>query len=134
MKENDNIILFDGVCNLCCGIVKFVIKRDSDAIFRFASHQGMQGQELLKRFDLPEDDLDSFVLIKNDLVFLKATASLEVFKSIGWPWKVFYVFILIPEPLRNGIYGFIAKKRYRWFGRKESCMIPSAEIMDRFLD
>jgi len=134
MGEKDFIILFDGVCNLCNGSVQFVLKRDKAAFFKFASLQSDTGQDLLKRFDLPTDDYNSFVLIEQRSVFTKSTAALRVARKLdGW-WRFLYVFMVIPRPVRDAVYGFIARNRYRMFGKRETCMIPQPEWKSRFLD
>ena len=131
--KESRILLFDGVCNLCNSIVQFTIRRDPEGKFKFASLQSESGQELLKKFGLPTDDFDSFVFIKGDKYFLKSSAGLHVLKELGGVWKLFYVFIIIPQPLRDIIYSMIAKTRYRVFGRRETCMVPTEEIRGRFL-
>ncbi|MEA4936378.1 MAG: thiol-disulfide oxidoreductase DCC family protein [Paludibacter sp.] len=136
--ENDSgsyILLFDGVCNLCTGIVKFVIKRDRRKVFRFAALQSQSGQALLKKFDLPVADFDTFVLIIGDKYYTKSTAVLHVLKALGGGWKMLYIlYQIIPQSLRNFIYNKVAGTRYRIFGKKETCLVPSQEIKDRFLE
>ncbi len=132
MNENP-IILFDGVCNLCNSSVQFVIKHDEQKIFRFAALQSPTGQSLLKKYNLASINFDSFVLIKNDKVFLKSTAALMVAKQLTGIVRLMYAFIIIPDFVRNIVYNFIAKNRYKWFGQQESCMIPTTELKNRFL-
>jgi predicted DCC family thiol-disulfide oxidoreductase YuxK len=132
--NNSPVILFDGVCNLCNGAVQFVIKHDEKGQFRFASLQGEHGQQLLKQYNLSRVDLDSFVLIQGDVAYSKSTAALLVAKQLKGVVKSLYVFRIIPAFIRDGIYNFIARNRYRWFGRKESCMIPSVDLRARFLN
>lgn len=133
MKQS-SIILFDGVCNLCNSSVQFVIKHDKDKKFMFASLQSTAGQLLLKQFDLPLQDFNSFILIENEKVFLKSTAALMVAKQLKGAVKLLYGFIIVPPFIRNGAYNFIAKNRYKWFGKKESCILPTAELKARFLN
>ncbi|MBN4056697.1 thiol-disulfide oxidoreductase DCC family protein [bacterium AH-315-J21] len=133
MCNSKPILLFDGVCNLCNYFVQFTIKRDPNAKFRFAALQSSAGQALLKESDLSDDDLDSFVLIKDDKCFVKSSAALHVFKEIGGFWKVFYVLIIIPRPLRDVLYKIVAKMRYRVFGKRDTCMLPTPDIEKRFL-
>jgi predicted DCC family thiol-disulfide oxidoreductase YuxK len=128
------ILLFDGVCNLCNHTVQFVIKRDTKAKFRFASLQSVSGQNLLKKFGLPLDDFDSFVLIKGDKYYLRSTAGLHVLKELGGIWKFFYALIIFPRPLRDFVYNLVARTRYKTFGKSDSCIIPTSEIKERFLD
>lgn len=130
---NQAVLLFDGYCNLCNGLVQFVLKADKKKKFLFASLQSESGQALLKKFDLPINDLNTFVLIIDDKYYIKSTAGLLVLKELGGFWKLFYVFILIPRPLRDFVYNKIAKYRYKIFGKRNTCMIPTTELNDRFL-
>ena len=134
VNNEKRILLFDGVCNLCNGIVQFVIKRDSIGKFKFASLQSESGKQLLKQFGLPTDDFDSFVFINGDKHFLKSTAGLQVLKEIGGFWQVLYIFIIIPKSFRDSVYHLVANNRYRVFGKREKCMIPTLEMEQRFLD
>lgn len=134
MENNTQIILFDGVCNLCNGFVQFLIKRDKKARFKFASLQSASGQSLLLKFGLPTADFHSFIYIKGDNYYTKSTAALNVLKDIGRQWQLFYVFILIPKFIRDFIYSAIAKKRYKLFGKRETCMVPTPDINNRFLE
>ncbi|MES2140896.1 MAG: thiol-disulfide oxidoreductase DCC family protein [Bacteroidota bacterium] len=134
MNNNNQIILFDGVCNLCNGLVQFLIKRDPKAKFKFASLQSASGQTLLHKFGLPKDDFHSFVYIKGDNYFIRSAAGLNVLKDLGGLWQFFYVFIVIPGFIRDFIYNSIAKKRYKFFGKRDSCMVPTPEVKQRFLE
>lgn len=134
MAENQKIILFDGVCNLCNGSVQFVLKRDRDGVFKFASLQSDFGGGILTRYGLPTDDYNSFVLVEGDRIYTKSTAALRVARNLGGFWNLLYGLIVIPSVLRDAVYGFIARNRYRWFGKRESCMIPQPEWKSRFLD
>lgn len=127
------ILLFDGVCNLCNGFVQFIINRDPKGKFKFAPLQSESGQALLKQFSLPTDDFDSFVLIKDDKYYLKSTATLHVLKELGGVWKLFYSLIVFPRALRDFVYNIVAKSRYKLFGKRESCMVPTDDIKGRFL-
>ena len=136
-KKNETdraVLLFDGVCNLCKPLVIFVIKRDPQGKFRFASLQGDAGQDLLKKFNLATDDFDSFIYIADDQYYTKSSAALKVCQGLGGLWQLLYPLILIPKPLRDVCYQWIAKNRYRWFGKKDTCMIPSPDIKKRFLE
>ncbi len=133
-QENSPILLFDGVCNLCNGLVQFTIERDPQGKFKFASLQSNSGQSLLKKFNLPTDDFDSFVLVNGDKHYTKSTASLRVAKGFGGFWALFYGFIIIPKPLRDSVYNLIARNRYRWFGKQETCWMPTPELKARFLE
>ena len=128
------IILFDGVCNLCNSSVQFVIKHDRSENFLFAALQSQTGQALLKQYNLPQQGFDSFVLMQNEKVFLKSTAALHVAKQLNGPAKLLYGFIIVPAFIRNAVYNFIAKNRYKWFGKKDSCMMPTPTLQSRFLN
>lgn len=132
MKQQP-IILFDGVCNLCNSAVQFTIKHDKKKQFMFAALQSDTGQQLLKQYQLQQENFSSFVLIKDGQVFLKSTAALMVAKQLNGLIKLLYGFIIVPAFIRNAVYNFIAKNRYRWFGKKESCMMPTQELTARFL-
>jgi predicted DCC family thiol-disulfide oxidoreductase YuxK len=128
------VVLFDGVCNLCNGSVQFIIKRDRKKIFRFASLQGKAGQEILQRYNLSRTDFNSFVLLEDGNVYTRSTAVLRMLKRLGGGWKLLYGFIIIPKFMRDGAYNFIARRRYKWFGKKEECWIPTPNLRERFLD
>ncbi|MDY7081617.1 MAG: thiol-disulfide oxidoreductase DCC family protein [Halobacteria archaeon] len=129
------VLLFDGVCNLCTSSVEFVIKRDSGAKFKFASLESEAGKRLLEEFDLADtDDFDSIILIEGDDYYTKSTAALKVARQLGLPWSLLYVFVIVPKFVRDGVYDFIANRRYNWFGKKDECMVPSSDVKDRFLD
>jgi predicted DCC family thiol-disulfide oxidoreductase YuxK len=127
------ILLFDGVCNLCNASVNFVIKRDTHNRFLFASLQSETGKQLVKKFSLSES-LDSFVLIENGIAYTRSIAALRVLKKLGGIWSLSFVFMIVPSFIRNGVYNFVSRNRYRWFGKKESCMIPTAELKKKFLE
>lgn len=127
------IILFDGVCNLCNSSVQFIIKRDSQAHFLFASLQSEIGQAILREFGLNTSDFDTFVLIENGKAYTKSTAALKVVKKLEGAWKYFYIFNVIPTVIRDLFYIFVAKNRYRFFGKKEYCMLPQPELKSRFI-
>jgi predicted DCC family thiol-disulfide oxidoreductase YuxK len=122
MINNENILLFDGFCNLCRRLVNFIIKRDKKAKFLFVSLQSASGQSLLKKFGLPTDDFDSVVYIRSDKYFLKSSAILHILKEMGGIWKLFFIFIIVPNFIRDFIYKIIAKTRYKIFGRHDSCV------------
>jgi predicted DCC family thiol-disulfide oxidoreductase YuxK len=134
MCNNENyILLFDGVCNLCVSVVNFTIKRDSEEKFKFAALQSESGQALLKKYNLPTNEFGSFVFIKGENYFLKSSAALHVLKELGGVWKLFYLFMIVPGPLRDFIYNIVARTRYSLFGKRDSCMIPTPEVKRRFL-
>jgi predicted DCC family thiol-disulfide oxidoreductase YuxK len=128
------IILFDGVCNLCNRSVQFIIKRDKKKLFLFASLQGKTGRELLQKFNLPVNDINSFILLEGDSLFKRSSAALRIAKRLSGGWKLLYGFMIIPRFIRDAVYNLIAKNRYKWFGKKEGCMVPTAELKERFLE
>jgi predicted DCC family thiol-disulfide oxidoreductase YuxK len=127
------IILFDGVCNFCNGAINFIIKRDRKRIFRYAALQSDAGQQLLKQYNLSTNDLDSFVLIYKGNSYKKTSAALNVASMLGGAWKLSGVFRIFPSSIRDVAYNLIANNRYRWFGKKDSCMIPTQEVRSLFL-
>ena len=133
MKEKP-LILFDGVCNLCNQSVQYVIQHDPEGIFNFASLQGETGQQLLKKYNLPVNDFNSFVLVENEKVFINSTGALKVAKRLNGMVRLLYGFIIIPPFIRNAVYNLIARNRYKWFGKKDSCMVPSPALKTRFLN
>jgi len=133
LSERHPIVLFDGVCNLCDGFVQFVMKRDKAGAFRFAPLQSEAGRTLLRHFNLDEAAMDTVILIENGTIHTKSTAALRTARNIGGVWGLAYVFIILPKFIRNSVYDFIAKNRYRWFGKKDACMIPTPEVRARFL-
>lgn len=132
--DNKSIILFDGICNLCNSAVQFIIKRDKNNHFLFASLQSDVAQELLLHFKLKNSDFDSIILIDNGKLFTKSTASLQISKKLDGLWKYLYILIIIPEFIRDFFYTLLSQNRYKWFGKKDSCMIPNRRIKNRFLD
>ncbi|MEH7444512.1 thiol-disulfide oxidoreductase DCC family protein [Bacillus sp. JJ1122] len=126
------VILFDGVCNFCDASVQFILNRDPKGIFQFASLQSEAGQNLVKKHNVPAD-VDSMILIEDDKVYYKSTAALRISRHLQGTWKWLYGFTIIPSPIRNIVYDLIAKNRYKWFGQKESCMLPPPNIRKRFL-
>jgi len=127
------VILFDGVCNLCTGSVQFILKRDKEKRFLFTSLQSNYGQELLKRYDLPADTFNSFILYQDGKVLTRSTAALEMFQQLkGWKWVK--IFRIVPKFIRDAVYNLIAKNRYKWFGQKNECWLPTPDLKGRFLD
>lgn len=128
------VLLFDGVCNLCNGFVQWVIERDPAGEFSFAALQSDAGQTLLERHDLPTADFDTVVLVEGDDYFTKSTAALRVARRLGLPYSLLYAFVVVPRFLRDRVYDLVAEHRYRVFGRRDSCMMPTPERRDRFLE
>jgi predicted DCC family thiol-disulfide oxidoreductase YuxK len=133
MVSSKKIILFDGVCNLCNGLVKFIIRRDREGKIRFAHLQSGYAQTLLKEYSLNPDDMDTVVYISDDRYFLKSSAILRLLNDLGKGWRFFYGFKIIPRFIRDFLYDLIAGSRYKIFGRRDSCMAPSPDIAKRFL-
>jgi predicted DCC family thiol-disulfide oxidoreductase YuxK len=133
-EATKKIILFDGVCNLCNSSVQFIIRHDKKNQFLFGSLQGEAGQRYLKEFNLTTDILNSFLLIEGDKVYTHSAAALRVLKYLQNGWQLFYAFIIVPKFIRDGVYNFISKNRYKWFGKKEECWIPTPELKNKFLD
>jgi predicted DCC family thiol-disulfide oxidoreductase YuxK len=127
------IILFDGVCNLCNTSVTFVIQRDKKDVFRFAALQEEAGQALQSKHDINPAEIDSIILIDGEKAYTKSTAALRIAKELGGAYSLLYGFIIVPRFIRNWVYDYIAKNRYKWYGQKESCMIPTAELRNKFL-
>ena len=134
MDMDSQIVLFDGICNLCNGIVQFIIKRDPKGKFKFAALQSEAGQALLAKLGFPANYKDSIIYVNGNSYYRKSTAALKILKDLGGIWKLFYVFMILPRFIRNFFYDIIAKTRYTIFGARDSCMVPTPELKDRFLD
>lgn len=132
--DNNKIILFDGYCHMCSGTVIFILKRDRLQKFKFASLQSNAGQELLKKYNLPANDFDSFVYICDEKYYLRSTAALRVFKELGGLWSLLFIFIVVPAFLRDLVYRLIAKTRYKIFGKRTSCLMPNEQMKNRFIE
>jgi predicted DCC family thiol-disulfide oxidoreductase YuxK len=136
MRPHDDrhlIVLFDGVCNLCNGAVNFVIDRDPRGRFLFAALQSEAARPLISRVGLPEGWLGGLVLIEGDAFYVGSTAILRIAKQLGGGWPLLYSLIVIPRPVRDAIYGWIIRRRYRWFGKRDSCRVPTPELEAHFL-
>ena len=127
------IILFDGVCNFCNNTINFLIRQDKKGVFHFAPLQSDIGQSLLRQQGLHQQQFDSFVLVTNSKAYLKSSAALQLVQYLPWYWQWARVFWVVPRPIRDGIYNWIARNRYKWFGKKDACMIPTPEVRSRFL-
>jgi predicted DCC family thiol-disulfide oxidoreductase YuxK len=128
------VIFFDGVCNLCNAAVQFVLKRDGKDYFRYASLQSDYAQQQLAKHALTVTAGDSFVLLESGRVYEQSTAALRVAKRLKGLWPLLYVFILVPPFIRNAVYNWVAKNRYYWFGKQESCWVPTPALKSKFLD
>jgi predicted DCC family thiol-disulfide oxidoreductase YuxK len=127
------IILFDGACGLCDRAVRFVLRRDQHAVFRFAPLQSQSGRAWLEKYGLGPSGADTVVLIEAERAYLRSDAALRIARHLQWPWPLLYAAIIIPRPIRDPIYDFIARRRYQWFGRVEPCAWITPEQRDRFL-
>ncbi|PRX47342.1 thiol-disulfide oxidoreductase DCC family protein [Salegentibacter salegens] len=135
IPKDKKIVLFDGVCNLCNGAVTFIIKHDKNDVFRFASLQSEIGKKLVAERGMDPEELDSIILIDPGVAYYrKSTAALEISRELSNGYSFLKNLLFIPESLRDGIYNFVANNRYKWYGKKESCMIPTPELKSKFLD
>ncbi len=135
LPKNKKIILFDGICNLCNNTVLRIIKYDKKNTFIFTSLQSKVGQEILEKIKVDTSKIDSIILYVPTVSYdIKSTASLKIMQNFGGFWKLTNVFWIVPEKLRNLVYDYIAKNRYKWFGKKESCIIPRPELKAKFLE
>ncbi|MDE3251461.1 MAG: DUF393 domain-containing protein [Bacteroidota bacterium] len=128
------VIFFDGVCNVCTGTVQFVIRRDPKQYFRFASLQSDTGQQLLEELHLPKEEWGSFILWDRGRMYTKSTGVLRVAQKLSGLWPLLSVFLIIPPFIRDAVYDLVARNRYRWFGKKTSCWMPTPELEQLFLD
>lgn len=133
LSKQHQIVLFDGVCTLCNQSIDFIIRRDEQDVFKFASLQSEFAQELLKDYPVDAQALDSVLLIKDAKLYQKSTAALHIAKQLRGGWKLMYGFIIVPKFLRDAVYQWIARNRYRWFGKKETCRLPTPEERAKFL-
>ena len=129
-----SIVFFDGVCNLCNGTVQFLLKIDKHQRLQFGSLQGETAKRILPTHQISPEKLNSIIFIHQNKVYTESTAVLEIFRVIGGPWKALYIFKIIPGFIRNGIYRIVAHYRYKWFGKKEQCMIPGPAEKNRFFN
>jgi predicted DCC family thiol-disulfide oxidoreductase YuxK len=130
----ENIVIFDGVCNLCEFSVNFIFERDSAGQFYFTPAQSPLGASLLKRFGINTSRLDTVVLVRDGQAYTRSAAAIEIASKLDKPWNLLTVFQAVPEPLRDMIYDLIAQNRYRLFGKKDACMLPSEALRKRFLE
>ena len=132
VDNGKGIVLFDGVCHLCDGAVRFILKRERAAELKFAPLQSDSGKSLLEKYGYPQAYLDGLILIENNRVHDRSSACLRIAGKLNFPWRLLSPLLIIPKPLRDFIYGIIAAVRYRWFGKKESCSLPTGEDQARF--
>ena len=136
MKKTQDkpIIFFDGMCNLCNSSVQFILKKDTNNVFLFSSLQSDAAKGILLQYNLENFDLSSIILVEKGIIYQKSTAILRIAKSLAGISKYAYVYIIVPKFIRDGVYSFIAKNRYKWFGKRDSCMLPTAALKLRFLE
>ncbi|TRO66450.1 thiol-disulfide oxidoreductase DCC family protein [Christiangramia sabulilitoris] len=135
IPENKKIVLFDGVCNLCNKAVQRIIKNDKKDVFRFASLQSDLGKKLVAERGMDPEEIDSIILIDPGVAYYKkSTAALEISRELSGGYSLLKNFLFLPEVIRDGIYDIIANNRYKWFGKKDQCMIPTPELKAKFLD
>lgn len=134
LRMHQKVVLFDGVCNLCSSSVQFILKRDRKNQFLFGSLQGEYGQSVLRKYQLPVNEFNSFMLIEDNKLYTKSTGALRMLKHLGGGWSLLYVFIIVPKFIRDAVYNWIARNRYKWFGKKNECWLPRPEWKARFLD
>jgi predicted DCC family thiol-disulfide oxidoreductase YuxK len=133
VARTNGIVLFDGVCNLCNGAVRFIIKYDPDGRFLFAPLQSQTGQDLIRAYAIPPG-VDSVILIKGNRAYTGSEAALLIARGLTGLWPLLWGFIIIPPPLRDAVYRWIARNRYRWFGKRDQCMLPTPAQQARFLN
>ena len=127
------IILFDGVCNLCNSSVNFVIRHDKKNYYLFAPLQSEIAKTLLKKYGIDSTKTDSFILIENNKAYIKSSAALRLTKHLNRLYPLLFSLLIVPVFIRNGVYNYIAKNRYKWFGKMESCMVPTKELKEKFI-
>jgi predicted DCC family thiol-disulfide oxidoreductase YuxK len=129
----EKVIVFDGVCNFCNAFVNFVMDQDSQEGFKFATLQSEPAQKILTRFQLSTEDYETFLLLEAGKVFTKSTAALKILRRLNGLWPLLYIFMIIPRPIRDTVYSFIARHRYGWMGKTASCRVPTAKDRQRFV-
>ena len=130
----ERVIFFDGICNLCNVSVQFAIERDKKNLFKFTALQGEYAKAVLPKFNVDLNQLNSIILLEDGQLYTKSTAALKIAKKLNGLWPTLYVFILVPKFIRDWFYDIIAKNRYKWWGRQESCWLPTPELKQRFID
>ena len=133
IKQSSRIILFDGLCNLCSGFMQFVYKRDKKDNFKFAWMQDEKSREILNWFNLSSESLKTIILIESEKVYFKSSAFFKIVRFLRFPWPVLSMGYVFPRIFRDWIYDIVAENRYRWFGKKEQCMVPEGDLIKRFL-
>lgn len=131
--KHERVIVFDGVCNWCNAWVNFAIDHDPYQKFKFGTLQSEQGQLIQQDLHLPTDDFATFLLLEQSRVFTKSTAALRIVRHLSGIWPLFYLLIVVPRPLRDALYDFVARHRYKWMGKAETCRVPSSNERARFV-
>ena len=135
IPKDKKLLLFDGVCNLCNSSVQYVIKHDKNNVFLFTALQSEVGQNIVKHYNIDTSRVDSILLYTPGKgIQYKSTAALKVASQLGFPINLLTIFLIVPKVIRNWVYDFIAKNRYKWFGKKDACMIPTPELKSKFLE
>ncbi|TWI84861.1 putative DCC family thiol-disulfide oxidoreductase YuxK [Lacibacter cauensis] len=134
MEQPDRLVLFDGVCNFCNFWIQFALKRDKKGKLKFGSLQGTTAQEILPKYNIDPTVLTSVIFIEDGVAYRESTAALKVCRHLDGGWKLLYVLIIIPAFIRDGIYKWVGRNRYKWFGKQESCMLPTPEQRARFVE
>lgn len=128
----NDIVIFDGVCNLCARSVQFILRHESGPHFTFSPLQSSAGARLLAEYGFPATNVESFVLISDGRVYARSTAALRIARRFKGAWRLLGILWLVPRPVRDAVYDYIARRRYAWFGKAESCMVPTPELSARF--
>lgn len=127
------IVIFDGVCNLCNASIDFIIRHDQAGIFRVTANQHETGQRILEEQGVDPKEIDTVFLYEEGQLYRRSTAALRIARKLGFPWSLMYAFIIVPAPIRDAVYKVVAANRYRWFGKKETCRLPTPEERARFV-
>lgn len=131
--KHERVIVFDGICNWCNAWVNVTIDHDPDAKFKFGTLQSQPAQQLLKELCLPAKDFETFLLLEQNHVYTKSTAALRIVRDLSGFWPFFYLGIMIPRPLRDALYDYIARHRYEWMGKSKTCRVPTPTERGRFV-
>lgn len=134
MEHANRLVLFDGVCNFCNFWIQFALKRDKKGKLKFGSLQGSTAHEILPKYNIDPAVLTSVIFIEDGVVYRESTAALKVCRHLDGAWKLLYALIIIPAFIRDGIYKWVGRNRYKWFGKQESCMLPTPEQRARFVE
>ena len=132
-SQFEKVIVFDGVCNFCNATVDFVMRHDPQGKFKFGTLQSEPAQKILSRWGLHTEDFETFLLLEEGRVFTKSTAALKIAKHLTSPWFLLVMFRIVPRTIRDGIYDFICRRRYRWMGKRDTCRVPSSAERERFV-